>query len=57
MVLHLKEAFKKVPISPGVAFKAKGAPELLALLKQKHYSSLVARLQAAWILFCILFTV
>ena len=42
---------KKVPISPGVAFKAEDIPELPDLTKQKYYRSFVAKLQfaATWI--------
>ena len=40
-----------MPISPGVAFKAKDVPELPDPLKQKYYRSFVAKLQfaATWI--------
>jgi hypothetical protein len=49
----------KVPISPGVAFKAEDVPELPYPLKQKYYSSFVAKLQfaATWIWFDISFAV
>ncbi len=50
---------KKVPMSPGVAFKAEDVPKLPHPTKQKHYHSLVAMLQfaASWIQFNISFTV
>ncbi len=50
---------KKVPISPGVAFKAEDVPELSDQLKQKYYRSFVAKLQfaATWIQFDISFAV
>ncbi len=50
---------KKVPISPGVAFKAEDVPELPDPLKQKYYCWFVAKLQfaATWILFDISFAV
>ena len=50
---------KKVPISPGVAFKAEDAPELPDPLKQKYYRSFVANLQfaATWVRFDISFAV
>ena len=51
--------FKKVPISPGVAFKAEDVPELPDPLKQKIYRSFAAKLQfaATWIRFDISFAV
>jgi hypothetical protein len=49
---------KKVPTSPGVAFKAEDVPYLPYPLKQKYYSSFVAKLlAAAWIQFDISFSV
>ena len=50
---------KKVPISPGVAFKAEDVPELPDPLKQKYYRSFVATLQfaATWVRFDISFSV
>jgi hypothetical protein len=44
---YIKKALrpKKVPISPGVAFKAEDVPELPDPLKQKYYRSFVAKLQ------------
>ncbi len=36
---------KKLPISPGVAFKAVDVPELLDPTKQKRYRSFVVKLQ------------
>jgi hypothetical protein len=50
---YIKKALhpKKVPISPGVAFKAEDVPELLDPLKQKYNRSFVAKRQfaARWI--------
>jgi hypothetical protein len=42
---------KKVPISPGVVFKADDIPECPDPRRQKHYRSFVAKLQfaATWI--------
>ncbi len=58
---YIKKALcpKKVPTSPGVAFKAEDAPELPDPLKQKYYRSFVAKLQfaATWIRFDISFAV
>ena len=58
---HIKKALrpKKVPIFPGVAFKAEDAKELPDPLKQKYYRSFVAQLQfvATWIRFDISFAV
>ena len=50
---------KKVPISPGVVFKAEDVPELPDPLKQKLYRSFAAKLQfaATWIRFDISFAV
>ena len=46
---------KKVPISPGVVFKAEHIPESPDPRKQKQYRSFVAKLQfaATWIQFDI----
>ena len=43
---YIKKALrpKKVPISPGVAFKPEDASELPDPLKQKYYRSFVAKL-------------
>ena len=58
---YIKKALrpKKVPISPGVAFKPEDASELPDPLKQKYYRSFVAKLQfaATWIRFDISFAV
>ncbi len=55
---YIKKALrpKKVPIYPGVAFKAEDVPDPL---KQKYYHSFVAKLQftATWIRFDISFAV
>jgi hypothetical protein len=50
---------KKVPISPGAAFRAEDIPELPDPTKQKYYRSFVAKLQfaATWIRFDISFAV
>ena len=50
---------KKVPISPGVAFKPEDVSELPDPLRQKYYSSFVAKLQfaAKWIQIDISFAV
>ncbi len=60
---YIKKALhpKKVPISPGFAFKAEDVPELPDKLtsKQKYYCSFVAKLQftATWIRVDISFAV
>ena len=58
---YIKKALrpKKVQLTPGVAFKAEDAPEFPDPLKQKYYSSFVAKLQfaATWIRFDISFAV
>ena len=58
-MLHTSEDSKKVPLSPGVAFKAEDAPGLPNQLKQKYYGSVLAKLQfaATWIWFDISFVV
>ena len=50
---------KKVPISPGVVFKAEDTPEVPNPRKQKQYRSFVAKLQfaATWMRFDISFVV
>ncbi len=50
---------KKIPISPGAAFRAEDFPELPDPTKQKYYCSFVARLQfaATWIRLDISFAV
>ena len=50
---------KKVPISPGTAFRAEEIPELTDPTKQKYYRSFLVKLQfaASWIRFDISFAV
>ncbi len=60
-VVYIKKVLrpKKVPISPGVAFKAEDVSELPDPLKQKHCRSFLAKLQfaATWIRFDTSFAV